>query len=162
VAVVLIYYCILCMIFTCMCSQLLKHFVCVRPTSIMLENLPKMLSGISQNFPIMPKNYPIMLEIMLVYFSYCIIYIIRLPGKFESWIKKQPLATLAKKFLLIVGLSNSFCWKIEGKLEGKIKMPICISQRAFMLKYYPLCQHYAQFLIVPIMLIIMPAYIMQA
>jgi len=30
-----------------------------------------------------------------------------------------------------------------------------------MLKYYPLCQQYAQFLIVPIMLIIMPAYLTQ-
>jgi len=28
-----------------------------------------------------------------------------------------------------------------------------------MLKYYPLCQHYAQFLIVPIILIIIPAYL---
>jgi len=36
------------------------------------------------------------------------------------------------------------------KLEGKIKRSLCISERAFMLKCYPLCQHYARFLIVPI------------
>jgi len=35
-------------------------------------------------FLIMSKNQPIMLKIMLVYFNYCIIYTIRLPGKFES------------------------------------------------------------------------------
>jgi len=45
------------------------------------------------------------------------------------------------------------------KLEGKIKRSICISKRTFMFKYYPLCQHYAQFLIVPIILIIMLAYL---
>jgi len=44
------------------------------------------------------------------------------------------------------------------KLEGKIKKSVCISKRAFMLKCYPLCQHYAQFLIMPIMLMIMPEY----
>jgi len=38
------------------------------------------------------------------------------------------------------------------KLEGNIKRSVCISKRGFMLKYYPLSQHYAQFLIVPIML----------
>jgi len=48
------------------------------------------------------------------------------------------------------------------KLEGKIKRSVYIGKRAFMLKYYPLCQHYARFLIVLIMLIIMLAYLMQA
>jgi len=48
------------------------------------------------------------------------------------------------------------------KLESKIKRSFCIGKRAFMLKYYLLCQHYAQFLILPIMLMIMPAYLMQA
>jgi len=70
---------------------------------------------------------------------------------------------LAKKFLLIVGLSNEFLLKLlMEKLEVKIKRSVCIGKRTFMLKYYPLCQHYAWFLIVPIMLIIMLAYLMQA
>jgi len=65
----------------------------------------------------------------------------------------------AWKFLLIVGLSNEFFVEIlVEKLEGKIKRSVCISKK---LKYYPSCQHYAQFLIVNIMLIIMPAYLMQ-
>jgi len=66
---------------------------------------------------------------------------------------------LAKKFLLIV---MNFVEILMEKLEGKIKRSVCISKRAFMLKYYPLCQHYAWFLIVPIILIIMPAYLTQA
>jgi len=56
-----------------------------RPASIILKNLPIMLSGISKIFPIVPKYQPIMLKIMLAYFGYCIIcHNIRLPGKFES------------------------------------------------------------------------------
>jgi len=48
------------------------------------------------------------------------------------------------------------------KLEGKIKRSVYINKSAFMLKSHPLCQHYARFLTVPIMPIIMLVYLMQA
>jgi len=33
----------------------------------------------------------------------------------------------------------NFCWNTEGKLKRKIKRSVCITKRAFMFKYYPLC-----------------------
>jgi len=48
-------------------------WVFARPALIMLENLPIMLSGITQNFPYYAKVSAIMLKIMITYFSYCMI-----------------------------------------------------------------------------------------
>jgi len=61
-------------------NALSKLELLYRSASIMLKNAYYAFRNFPKIFPIMPKYQPIVLKIMLAYFSYCI----RLPSKFES------------------------------------------------------------------------------